>query len=104
MAFALAAGALLDDRNVKELYRKRMPLAGGISNVTLQRSWAAEAHPKLITEYMRFSPTGPFLPLVLTPTTLGDRLHLGITVRSPADPSTGETIGRRFLDDLQKLL
>lgn len=104
MSFGLLAGAIFDDRNLREFYRKRLPLAGGISNITLHNSWAAEAHPNYISEYLRVSPTGPFMPLVLTPTTLGDALHLGITTRiNGAGAPTGASIGRRFLHELENL-
>ena len=49
----------------------RMPLAAGISNVNLNRSWAAAYHPAPLLDYLRVTPTGPMLPLVFTTTTIG---------------------------------
>jgi len=60
-------------------YRRQMPMAAGISNVNLSDSWAARFHPAPIIDYVRISPLGPLLPLVLTPTTLARRLHIGLS-------------------------
>ena len=81
MLAGLAVGRLLSRRRVVEFYRKRVPIAGGISNVNLNRSWAAEFHPGPLLDYIRVSPTGPLMPLVFTPTTLGSGMHLGLTYR-----------------------
>ena len=34
----------------------------------------------------RVSPTGPTLPLVVTPTTMGDELNVGVTYRATGFP------------------
>jgi hypothetical protein len=81
MMAGLAVGKLYGPKKLTEFYRKRVPLAGGISNVNLNRTWAAEYHPHPLLDYLRVSPTGPMMPLVFTPTTLGDRLHFGFTHR-----------------------
>ena len=77
MVVGLTIGRLLGRDKMVEFYRKRMPLAGGISNVNLNRSWAGEFHPEPLLDYIRVSPTGPLMPLVFTPTTLGKKMHLG---------------------------
>lgn len=76
---------LLPERSY-QFYRKHMPLAGGISNVNLTGSWAAEYHPHLIRQYVRISPTGPMIPVAFTPTSLGDDLHLAMTYRAAVLP------------------
>ncbi|MBV8781512.1 MAG: hypothetical protein JO353_08955 [Phycisphaerae bacterium] len=81
MFAGLLIGRMLSKRRVLEFYRKRLPLAAGISNVNLNRSWVARYHPDPISEYIRVSPTGPMLPLVFTPTTLGESLQFGLTQR-----------------------
>jgi hypothetical protein len=63
-------------------YRKRLPLAGGISNVNLTRAWPGDIHPQVVVRYTRTSPTGPMMPLVITPTTLGNTLTLCCTYRT----------------------
>lgn len=74
-------GGMLSRKRLLEFYRKRLPLAAGISNVNLNRTWVAEYHPSPILDYVRVSPTGPMLPVVFTPSTLGNRLHFGLTSR-----------------------
>jgi hypothetical protein len=65
----LVAGKMMDRNGVITFYRKRVPLAGGISNVNLNKSWASEYHPDPLLEYIRVSPTGPMMPLVFTGST-----------------------------------
>jgi hypothetical protein len=74
-------GNLMSRKRLIEFYRKRLPLAAGISNVNLNRTWVAEYHPAPILDYIRVSPTGPMLPVVFTPCTLGNRMHFGLTHR-----------------------
>jgi len=83
MSFGLAAARFVgrDPKKVTSFYRKRLPLAGGISNVNLNRTWVTRFHPDPILDYLRISPTGPMMPLVLTPSTIGDTLNLGVTRR-----------------------
>lgn len=65
-----------------EFYRKRAGSSGGISNVNLNRDWHAPHFPSLMSGYLRVSPLGPALPLVFSPTTLGDGLNIGMTYRT----------------------
>jgi hypothetical protein len=67
-------------------YRKRVPLAGGISNINLNRSWPQQYHPDPLMQYIRVSPTGPMMPLVFTTTTLADTLNFGLTYREAVIP------------------
>lgn len=62
-----------------EVNRRTLPLAGGISNVNMNRTWAGDHHPARILDYYRVAPTGTLLPAAFTPTTLGTRLNFGIT-------------------------
>jgi len=66
MLAGLAVGRIYSRKKVIEFYRKRVPLAGGISNVNLNRSWPVEFHPDPLLDYIRVSPTGPMMPLVLS--------------------------------------
>lgn len=79
MALGLQLFRRWDDARVLRFYRKRLPLAGGISNVNLGGTWVAARHPGVVRDYLRVSPTGPMMPLVFTPTTCGDRLNVGFT-------------------------
>ncbi len=82
----LVAAKLLKPEQLLEFYRKRLSLAGGISNVNLNRDWPARYSPWPLLDYIRVSPCGPMMPLVFTPTTLGDSLNFGLTCRSSVVP------------------
>jgi hypothetical protein len=86
MFAGLVATRMLSPRKMRDFYRKRLPLTGGISNVNLNRSWAGEYHPAPLIDYIRVSPTGPMMPVVFTPTTLGRRLQFGLTCRDAVVP------------------
>ena len=81
-----------------------LPLAGGVSNVNLNGSWASEYHPAPLLDYVRVSPSGPMMPLVFTPTTLGSRLNFGLTCRtSVVPPERAEEMSRMFIDRLMRV-
>jgi hypothetical protein len=104
MFAGLAVGKMLSQEKVVEFYRKRVPLAGGISNVNLNRTWAAEFHPSPLEDYVRVSPTGPMMPLVFTPTTLGQHLHVGLTFRpSVIEPGQACRMAGHFVERLRVL-
>ena len=87
MVAGLVFARLFSREGLLEFYRKRYAMAGGISNVNLNRDWPAEYHPWPLLEYIRVSPTGPMMPLVFTPTTLGRQLNFGLTCRDCLIPS-----------------
>jgi hypothetical protein len=95
MAAGLAAGSVLKRERVVDFYRKRVPLAGGTSNVNVTNTWASEYHPAPLLEYIRVSPTGPIMPLVFSTTTLGGRFNLCLTRRSAA---VSEALAASILD------
>ena len=79
LGVGVAEARLYDPQRWSARYRVQMPMAAGLSNVTLQGTWASAYHPEPVLDYFRVSPTSPLLPVVFTPTTLGDRLNLGLT-------------------------
>ncbi len=81
IALGLLFSRALNQPKLIEFYRKRFPLSGGLSNVNLTQDWPGILGPKYIRAYHRISPTGPLMPIVLTPTTLGDKLSLCCTYR-----------------------
>lgn len=81
MISALMVGRFVRPDKLYHFYRKEVPLAGGVSNVVLNNSWATKYHPDPILSYLRVSPPGPMTPVVFTTTTLGSNLQLGITYR-----------------------
>ena len=97
MAGGLVAGRIMSDRRLLNWYRKRLPLCAGISNVNLNRTWVAEAHPDPLVEYVRVSPVGPIMPIVFTPSTLGITLHFAMTYReSVVTPALADVVARSF--------
>jgi NRPS condensation-like uncharacterized protein len=101
MIAAVAAGRFVPGERLYHFFRKEAPLLAGVSNVNLNRTWAAEYHPQVITDYLRVSPTGPLAPIVFTLTTLGPRLTLSLTYR-PAllDELAASELATAFLDRL----
>src|SRR5262249_4645841 len=81
MFFGLAAERMFSREKLVTFYRKRVPLAGGISNVNLNQTWAKDYQPHPLLDYIRVSPTGPMMPLVFTTSTIGDRFNFGLTHR-----------------------
>lgn len=70
------------------LFQKNVPTAAGISNVNMSKSWVdmptpPEKGPQVL-DYLRISPTGPLIPIVLTLTTINQRLSLCVTYRTTA--------------------
>jgi hypothetical protein len=93
---AWTARRFLPARKIYHFYRKETPLVGGVSNVNLNCTWAAEYSPQTLLEYIRVSPTGPLVPLVLAVTTLGRQLHLSMTFRPAllSDQAAADLAGR----------
>ena len=76
-------------------------MAAGISNVNLNRTWAAEHHPSPVLDYVRVSPLSPLLPMVFTPTTLGKQMGFGFTRQvSLVDNARADRIISAFTDRL----
>jgi hypothetical protein len=101
MAAALTARWFRPLEKINQYHRKYMPLAGGISNVNMNRTWAGELHPDPLLRYARISPTGPMVPLVLTTTTLGGRLELAITFRAAViDAAAAQRVVDEFFSRL----
>lgn len=101
MAAGLAAGRMLSRERMINFYRKRVPLAGGTSNVNLTDTWAAEYHPAPLLEYVRVSPTGPMMPLVFSTTTLAQQFNLCLTRRSAV---VSEPLADQILDTIASRL
>ena len=71
----------LSDATRPYFMRKVLPLTAGVSNVFLRDSWIDRYAEGKILEYSRFASTGPSVPLVLSPTTLGGKMSLGLSYR-----------------------
>jgi hypothetical protein len=100
----VAAGKVLNGGRVATFYHKHVPLAGGISNVNMNRSWATDYHPRPLLDYIRVSPTGPLMPLVFATTTLGHDFHFALTYRpSVVAPQQIDALAAAFLEELGSL-
>jgi hypothetical protein len=103
MSAAIAIGKLSRPDELYHFYRKELPLAAGISNVDLTKTWAAQ-YPSLLLQYIRVSPTGPMTPVVVTTTTLGEKFHIGLTHRIGLISAERATlIGQTLLSRLTSL-
>ncbi len=61
------------------LMRRSMPLTAGVTNVVVRDRWLEQSPAGSIVEYARAAPLGPTVPLVISPTTRGNRLNIGFT-------------------------
>ncbi len=64
--------------------RRVLPLTAGISNVVLRDGWLGAPTTDRILGYARAASTGPMVPLVLSPTTVGNEMNLGLSFRVTA--------------------
>jgi len=100
-----AAGALwphLSDTNKVHFMRKTLPMTAGVSNVVIRDGWIAECGRDCITEYLRGVSTGPILPLVLTTSTLGQEMNIGVTYRIAGfSRQKIDGIMERFMDQIE---
>jgi hypothetical protein len=84
-------------------YRKVHPLAAGVSNVR----WREEAFgggDRRVLAYYRIAPPGPALPLVVTPTTLGDNLTFGFSYHAGSfDRHEASRLAAMFIARLESL-
>jgi len=81
MLAGVTLGRLVKPEKLVQFYQKHLPMAGGISNVNLNRSWATQYYPGPLLDYIRVSPTGPMMPVVFATTTLGKTFHIAMTYR-----------------------
>lgn len=104
MIAALVAQRFVKAKDLYRFYRKEIPLAGGLSNVNLSGSWAQRLHPSPLLDYVRISPTGPMVPLVLSVTTLGSQMSLALTYR-PAllDQAEAQEMAQTIIDRLAEV-
>jgi hypothetical protein len=101
MAAGYIQGKFLSAERLGAFYREYMPLAGGVSNVNMNRSWAAKYYPAPLLGYIRVAPTGPMVPVVIAVTTMGDRLTFFLTRRaSLLDAARGRDFAAAFLGEL----
>lgn len=82
LAVARAVLSFYSTERRRKFYQKNYPLWGGITNMNLNRLWEPPV------DYVRGVSTGPATPLVLSVTTAGDHVNLGISWRRTVYPET----------------
>ena len=81
LAFARWLLSFFSPDQRKKFYQKNYPLWGGITNMNLNSLWPhAETAPT--PDYFRAVCTGPVTPLVLSVSTVGDHVNIGLTYRT----------------------
>jgi len=102
LGFARFMFRFFSPRRQKKFYAKHYPLWGGITNMNLNPLWApSDPHGPL--DYFRAVSTGPVTPLVLSVTTVGERVNLGVSYRTTvfAKPDI-EDLQSRFREHLEE--
>lgn len=64
------------------LMRRVMPLTAGVTNVVVRDRWLEQRVGRAIVDYARAAPLGPTVPLVISPTTVGNQFNIGFTYAS----------------------
>ncbi len=86
----------------RRFYGKHYPLWGGLTNMNLNPLWEPEG-PNAPLDYVRGVSTGPVTPLVLSATTLGDKVNLGLSYRTAVfSESDIDSLLRRFREHLEE--
>lgn len=65
----------------RSFYQKHCPLWGGITNMNINPLWEEQAQEGPL-DYLRAVSTGPVTPLVLSVTTVGERVNVGLSYRT----------------------
>ena len=84
----------------KSLYAKYYPLWGGITNVNLNTIWEQKDERGAI-DYLRAVSTGPITPLVLSATTVRDKVNIGLTYKKTVFPESTIDV---FISDFKKTI
>jgi hypothetical protein len=100
LGIARLALKCLSPQRRRKFYAKNYPLWGGITNMNLNSLWRADDHA-VPADYFRGVSTGPVTPLVLSVTTIADRMNFGLSYRTALFSRTEiEGLQRCFLAQL----
>jgi NRPS condensation-like uncharacterized protein len=95
--------SLYSTKRRNKFYQKFYPLWGGISNMNLNRLWAQQPSEKQV-DYLRAVSTDPVNHLVLSVTTFGSVMNIGLCSRSAVlSPAQIEELKTCFLESLEQL-
>jgi hypothetical protein len=84
--------------------RRAQPLTAGISNVYLRGTWIDRYGDGRILDVCRAVSNGPTLPLVVSPTTLGENMNVAVSYRLTGfSQAKIEGIVESFVDQLETL-
>jgi hypothetical protein len=87
----------------KKFYQKNYPLWGGLTNMDLNSLWGAPNDDGPM-DYFRAVSTGPVTPLVLSVTTVGERVNIGLSYRSTVfSPESIENVQNYLMHHLEEL-
>ena len=104
LVFGRLLFSLFSTERQKKLYQKNYPLWGGVTNMNLNSMWPQEHDPSSSIDYFRAVSTGPATPLVLSTTTCGDHLNIGLTFRTTVYSDSDITrFKTTFLDYINQL-
>jgi hypothetical protein len=104
MIGGLAEAHFLPARKWVDLYRQRMPMAAGISNINMNRHWPGEYFPSPIIEYIRIAPTSALLPITFGTTTSGKKFNITLTRQvSFFDDAAAERVLVAFLHRINSI-
>jgi hypothetical protein len=81
LGFARFMLTFFSTRQRRRFYAKHYPLWGGVTNMNLNGLWEPKPGGALL-DYFRGVSTGPVTPLVLSVTTVGDRMNVGLSYRT----------------------
>ena len=81
LASSLRTLSMLSTERKKKFYQKHYPLWGGLTNMNLNTIWPQSNATRPIN-YFRAVSTGPTTPLVLSITTVQDRVNISVSYRT----------------------
>ena len=103
MGLARLVLSVLPAGSGKQLYHRYYPLWGGVTNMNLNALWSP-ADGEGPMDYIRAVSTSPATPLVLSATTVGNKINLAFTYRSSAySQKEAEEVKTRFLEGVNQL-
>ena len=103
MALASVVLACFSPARRKNVYRKNYPLWGGITNLNLNPLWPSSEAPSPL-DYFRAVSTGPVTPVVLSATTVGGAVNLGVSYRTSFFMAAEiEQLKKVFLEQVEQI-
>jgi hypothetical protein len=86
--YLLACGGLawrfMTPEQHKQMYAKNYPVWAGMTTLNVESIWNESPGSAPVLHYLRAGSTGPFAPMVMTPASVGDCLHVGVSYRTSA--------------------